>query len=1318
MQQEEFGSSIKVTQSSKQKIVPTGGLQLTHFGSDSKLTVPDMSSLDEGQKEIFKKLGNVAKQQQGFTAFLPSGINQNLRNGVGKGVSAGDLLKYLKETPASQTFSPLDKVLQATGGGVNGSSTIQKDLINRLEKMRPDRLLFDKDLGPMYQNMVKNRYPSTYKILKQPMQWRMDTKETYSKLGITKPTSLENASTREMLMKNGIIVQNKGLPLSKNITSQDKAAMKSSLKPGQIALYRNKDGKLNFVGSSGKVVGTSYTGGVNIPSKLSKLKKFLVTKNKGGIMSGEGSIPSLLTPGEFVVNKDAAASNRSFLDALNAGKVKRFNGGTPALGSFGGNQTERMDKAKQRLQNIKAANVSAPVSKIGGMAGAAAFPALIAGPVLQASSNELAQKMGSAINSLTPFLFGMQLLGPIVKSLATRLPLLFGPVGVAVAGVAALGVVTYKVIEQMNKMRDSGAELTRAMYGSSKTVDQMAAAFGKQSATQQLTSRRAQEAGGAVVSTEAQAAADQFMQTDIAKQMLVDIEKVKAAGGDAATAIRNQLTRSILAGAIDPEQARAIAISLGTALGDQKLAIDISGKLSQLIGPNGELIQNNIMKIYAEITPQFDTQEIQATAEQQYAQNTGGFLGTLGSFFDNKDIEVQKIAINDITERTVQGAKAQKEALDAITLAYETGQIKIDEYNQRVKELSTISSDTAKSGLTALANQLGVTVDELNKISKQKVTVSAGKAGSRTAPTRQAQQILNATKEMQSAAEQSLASMGLDKKITEQITSALSGQDITKQFEDLGTIAGGAITRDLAIKIAMAANDPSLVDKIMSASQTKGPGKLPPVAKEGKGAGLDGVDGLGGAGEKSKIQILKDNINLTREQTKATQYLINNGIKPEGLALLDAETAVELMTKKRKDLIKEINKQATAQRILGVMSKSSDERRIDLLNLQTSAIDSQINNIQRQIDATNRLNTLDQRQIEIRQRALDALSKKESSINKLYEEKISALDRVAKINDRIAQQEQNRITLATALTTGDISAAATAASQMTSDFAQTQVEDTKAALEAQRQRELEGLTVSVNNQLMTREQVQLSIDEINERIYQRTQSTLPLEDQIYQLNLARQNINYEIEQINYRIQSQHLIEEQQLIKNNTILGKKVGYVKELRDYYKEAAYWSSQAASGKYAKYEKKAFGGKIKGMAFGGLMKYTSNEKAPGMMMGGKVKKYAMGSLVPGMGNTDRVPALLTPGEFVVRKSAAKANMPLLNAINSDVFPTVSGGAPQVDSGSVVSTNTVLNNTPVYNYSINVNVPNTSSSPEEIANVVVSRIKRSSDLSIRGSRY
>jgi hypothetical protein len=113
-----------------------------------------------------------------------------------------------------------------------------------------------------------------------------------------------------------------------------------------------------------------------------------------------------------------------------------------------------------------------------------------------------------------------------------------------------------------------------------------------------------------------------------------------------------------------------------------------------------------------------------------------------------------------------------------------------------------------------------------------------------------------------------------------------------------------------------------------------------------------------------------------------------------------------------------------------------------------------------------------------------------------------------------------------------------------------------------------------------------------------------------------------------------------------------------------------------------------------------------------------AFGNIVPGIGMTDKVPALLTPGEFVVRKSVAQANMPLLNALNGNSFPSM--GSSELPGTYIDSPKNVVSNisSPVYNYSVNVNVPNTSSSPNEIADVVISKIKMTQGREIRRNRF
>jgi hypothetical protein len=110
----------------------------------------------------------------------------------------------------------------------------------------------------------------------------------------------------------------------------------------------------------------------------------------------------------------------------------------------------------------------------------------------------------------------------------------------------------------------------------------------------------------------------------------------------------------------------------------------------------------------------------------------------------------------------------------------------------------------------------------------------------------------------------------------------------------------------------------------------------------------------------------------------------------------------------------------------------------------------------------------------------------------------------------------------------------------------------------------------------------------------------------------------------------------------------------------------------------------------------------APGSYKG-SVAGLAMGGLVPKFfaaggyaRNTDTIPAMLTPGEFVIRKNAVdNVGVNNLNKINN-------GSAP---------------GNSVYNYSVDINVANSDASSSDIARAVIGQIKYIDSQRIRGQR-
>jgi TP901 family phage tail tape measure protein len=130
-----------------------------------------------------------------------------------------------------------------------------------------------------------------------------------------------------------------------------------------------------------------------------------------------------------------------------------------------------------------------------------------------------------------------------------------------------------------------------------------------------------------------------------------------------------------------------------------------------------------------------------------------------------------------------------------------------------------------------------------------------------------------------------------------------------------------------------------------------------------------------------------------------------------------------------------------------------------------------------------------------------------------------------------------------------------------------------------------------------------------------------------------------------------------------------------------------------------------IETLANGGLV---SNRYAIGGLVSGMMAKsepiprqFANGGLAMG---TDTVPAMLTPGEFVIKKSA-------VDRIGSGTLNKINGYA----NGGLVGGSSAVAGDSVYNYSVNVNVA-TDSDPNQIARAVMSQIRKVDNHRVRGS--
>jgi ABC-type transporter Mla MlaB component len=409
-----------------------------------------------------------------------------------------------------------------------------------------------------------------------------------------------------------------------------------------------------------------------------------------------------------------------------------------------------------------------------------------------------------------------------------------------------------------------------------------------------------------------------------------------------------------------------------------------------------------------------------------------------------------------------------------------------------------------------------------------------------------------------------------------------------------------------------------------------------------------------------------------------------------------------------------------------------------------------------------------QYQIDDWQAGLKGIETQEEAINKTYDAKFAALDKIEKANDIIARQQKNQLTLAGALTQGDIAAAAQAAQEMRAQNASDAIEQQRAGLDSAKELAL----LNIKNEAgFTRLQIEDKIKSLELEVFNIEEKRL--EPARESLRLKERDRDIELSNVTSLGRTR---EEWEKIKNGIDLAKTrsaeyqaaiqaaFDVVKDITKYWNDlngkkiktyheiiTTYTGGNSAGGPAPKPEPKpevkptpnqtttltaeqqakldtAKGDLATGKAFlnipgmgvvgkamveaatdtisiltkdvaanttknllngGGFFKSSQGF----MSSGGLVPKYfASGGFAMG---TDIVPAMLTPGEFVMSKYAVSSHgLEKMKAMNT---------------GSSVGDT-------VYNYDLSVNVKS-DANPDDIARTVMMHIKQIDSQKLRGNR-
>jgi TP901 family phage tail tape measure protein len=397
-----------------------------------------------------------------------------------------------------------------------------------------------------------------------------------------------------------------------------------------------------------------------------------------------------------------------------------------------------------------------------------------------------------------------------------------------------------------------------------------------------------------------------------------------------------------------------------------------------------------------------------------------------------------------------------------------------------------------------------------------------------------------------------------------------------------------------------------------------------------------------------------------------------------------------------------------------------------------------IDSLQEQIDVLNR-------RVEDYSRDLEGIAEQEDAINKAYDEKVKALEETKRINEDILRQQKSQLSLADALSQGDIGAAASALQESRAANAAAALGAQGNMLQLSREAEL-GNVKSPGG--LTRVQIEEKIKQLKKDI-----STIEfgaLRDAQDRVTAAEKELQAKKDALTVAGTTRTELEAQKVAIDQARARAEV-YDSELQNalanvegivsgwksldttittnHVVNTTYTGGTPAATPATPAATPARPGALNWRPFVGTAgRYVGSMVA--VAKGGYIKPsyMATGGMAQFAKGTDTVPAMLTPGEYVVNRNATKKFGPLLSAINSNgrgfaapVYPDISRTYPSANiGGGLYSNNNVTEigapiDNSVYNYNLSVNVAGTNATPDQIANVVMRRLQGVESQRVRG---
>ena len=292
-----------------------------------------------------------------------------------------------------------------------------------------------------------------------------------------------------------------------------------------------------------------------------------------------------------------------------------------------GRTTTRYYDGGKRVSETAAMNKAYPTASSGAKGGRPRLGAAAAG--VGGAVSTAGMMMMFSGDEKNADMGGKLMMGGMALSM---LPMLANPAVAVVAALAAAVAGFIAIKGALDGATKSGINTAKTMSMTSEKLDSLADFTGTASRTDVANKIRQDQLTGE--GQKKSQFGQTFLESDAGKSMLSGVQK-QIEGGDINVAdnLANQLAYAVLQGVLDKDQASSIGAALSAELNDFSITAKVSGKLQTLLGPNGENVLTDPLKIAISIQEESTNDQMAAydNAISEIESNASVDGGTIGN---------------------------------------------------------------------------------------------------------------------------------------------------------------------------------------------------------------------------------------------------------------------------------------------------------------------------------------------------------------------------------------------------------------------------------------------------------------------------------------------------------------------------------------------------------------------------------------------------------------------------------------------------------------------------------------------------------------